>query len=1006
MVKKKIDNRIRVMIENGVKLGHRTMFVVVGDKGRDQVPILYDMLTKASVKARPTVLWCYKNKDEAISNHGKKRAKKIQAGKIDINESDLFDTFRVSTTIHGRYYKDTHTILGKTYGVCVLQDFEALTPNLLARTVETVEGGGLIILLLKTINSLKQLYTMSMDVHKRYRTEAHQDVTCRFNERLILSFADCSRCLLVNDDLTVLPLSSKTAEVRPVEANAIRKSANDEMLEELKESLSDTPPAGPLVNICKTHDQAKAVAQFIDALAEKQLKPPTSLTAGRGRGKSAAMGLAISAAVAFNYVNIYITSPSPENLVTLFEFVMKGFDALEYQEHTDYTIIRSTNPDFNKAIIRINVTRNNRQTIQYISPSDAHLLNAADLLVIDEAAAIPLPLVKAMLGPYLVFMASTINGYEGTGRSLSLKLLSQIQKDNSAPPPIKLDESIRYNPADPVESWLTSLLCLDASVVANLNSGCPTPDACELYYIDRDALFSYHRAAEAFLQRVVSICVSSHYKNSPNDLQMMSDAPAHHLFCLLGPITKKDQLPEILCVIQVCLEGQISAQSVQNSLARGAKSAGDLIPWNIAEQYGDREFPKLSGARIVRIATHPNYQRMGYGKRALKLLRSYYEGNFAPLNDNPEDQEEDNGIQSIDDDEVNLLKEVIEPRKKVPTLLKRLAERRPEHLDYLGTSFGLTNDLLRFWKSQKYIPVYLSQKENDLTGEHSCIMISPISHSIEKVETNDWLNQYYVDFRRRVLKLLGKSFRKFSTGMALSLLDNRAAKITGQELTQATIDEIFLPHDVQRLEMYTRNQVEYKLIMDLTLDLAQLYFQSKMASANIDSLQKAILLGIGLQHKTMDALAEEFNMPSGQVLAKFYDCMKKLTKYVHSILESTIESTMANESELNTGAGLVALDKSINEDLAEDVKKLQKKQKKELARLKKENLDQFMIKGTDDEWNNVLAKNKSTIISIKSGEKRPGDAKELSFEDNENSFKKKKSKQHMDKKQKFRKNKV
>lgn len=164
MVKKKIDNRIRVMIENGVKLGHRTMFIIVGDKARDQVrwievfvcfvkviffcwntcysepqvPILYDMLTKSTVKARPTVLWCYKNKDEAISkyvalltmfrtkncffsSHGKKRAKKIQAGKIDVNEADLFDTFRVSTTIHGRYYSETHTILGRTYGVCVLQ---------------------------------------------------------------------------------------------------------------------------------------------------------------------------------------------------------------------------------------------------------------------------------------------------------------------------------------------------------------------------------------------------------------------------------------------------------------------------------------------------------------------------------------------------------------------------------------------------------------------------------------------------------------------------------------------------------------------------------------------------------------------------------------------------------------------------------------------------------------------------------------------------------------------
>jgi tRNA(Met) C34 N-acetyltransferase TmcA len=46
--------------------------------------------------------------------------------------------------------------------MCVLQDFEAITPNLLARTVETVEGGGIIVLLLKTMSSLKQLYSMAM----------------------------------------------------------------------------------------------------------------------------------------------------------------------------------------------------------------------------------------------------------------------------------------------------------------------------------------------------------------------------------------------------------------------------------------------------------------------------------------------------------------------------------------------------------------------------------------------------------------------------------------------------------------------------------------------------------------------------------------------------------------------------------------------------------------------------------------------------------------------------
>lgn len=745
----------------------------------------------------------------------------------------------------------------------MLQDFEAITPNLLARTIETVEGGGLIILLLKTITSLKQLYTLNMDIHKRYRTDSHQDIKCRFNERLILSLADCNRCLMVNDNLTVLPLSMKTANIEAIDVSQIMKPANVEELEDLKESLRDTPPAGPLIGLAKTLDQAKAVAQFIDSLAEKQLKPPTSLTAARGRGKSAAMGLAVAGAVSFGYSQVYVTSPSPENLITFFEFVLKGFDALAYQEHLDYTIIRSTNPDFNKAIVRINLTRNNRQTIQYISPTDSNLLNAADLLIIDEAAAIPLPLVKKMLGPYLVFMASTINGYEGTGRSLSLKLLSQIQKENNAPPPIKLEESIRYNPDDSVEKWLTSLLCLDVQAIPHLSSGCPTPDMCELYYIDRDALFSYHRAAEQFLQRLVSIFVSSHYKNTPNDLQMLSDAPAHHLFCLLGPIQKKDQLPEILVIIQVCLEGKISQKRLNDTT--GSKAAGDLIPWNVSEQFNDREFTKLSGARVVRIATHPNYQRMGYGKKALQLLKSYYEGKFTSLNETVDAvDEESDGYEEINDDEADLLTEVVKPRRKIPTLLKRLPERKPESLDYIGTSYGLTQELLKFWKSQKFIPVYLSQKENDLTGENSCIMIATLSG--DRVETKDWLQEYFRDFRRRILKLLPKSFNKYSTALALSLLDNKNVTIKSQEMSQEELNLHFIPHDVQRLESYIRNQIEFRLILDLTNDLSSIYFQMKLPNSPLDALQKAILLGIGSMNKNIDQLSAEFNMPSRFVL--------------------------------------------------------------------------------------------------------------------------------------------
>ena len=37
MVRKELDKRIRTLIESGIKQGHRSMFVVVGDKAQDQV---------------------------------------------------------------------------------------------------------------------------------------------------------------------------------------------------------------------------------------------------------------------------------------------------------------------------------------------------------------------------------------------------------------------------------------------------------------------------------------------------------------------------------------------------------------------------------------------------------------------------------------------------------------------------------------------------------------------------------------------------------------------------------------------------------------------------------------------------------------------------------------------------------------------------------------------------------------------------------------------------------
>lgn len=368
---------------------------------------------------------------------------------------------------------------------------------------------------------------------------------------------------------------------------------------------------------------------------------------------------------------------------------------------------------------------------------------------------------------------------------------------------------------------------------------------------------------------------------------------------------------------------------------------------------------------------------MGYGKRALKLLKKYYEGKFVSLSDGTGEDDHEvakgTGMETVHDEQLGLLSETIRPRKQVPTLLKRLHERRPENIDYIGTSYGLTQDLLKFWKRHGFVPVYLSQKSNDLTGEHSCIMISALKPLHLK-----WLCEFYSDFRRRILRLVGKSFTSFTTSMVLSLLDNNTVKAgtTGGEIsvTRADIENTLLPHELRRINSYTRNQVEFRLILDLTYDVAFMFFQDKFPQLNLDAIQKAILIGLGLQHKTVDTICEEFNMPSNQILAKFYDAMKKISKSLTRIMEAEIEGELFPEATAATPllkrvAPMVSMDKELD-DAAQEISA---KQKKELEKLKRDNLSQFAIKGDDDEWSRAITSSKSSVISVKSGVKRTGE---------------------------------
>lgn len=986
-MKKKVDRRIITLIENGVKTRHRSMFVIIGDKSRDQIVNLHQLLSRAMVKSRPNVLWCYKDKLE-LSSHKKKRAKQIkkemQRGTLDPEKVDPFLLFVETGGLTYCLYKDSERILGNTFGMCILQDFEALTPNLLARTIETVEGGGLILLLLRSLSSLTSLYTMVMDVHERFRTESHSEAAGRFNERFLLSMASCKACVVMDDELNILPISSHVMAIAPVAVREDSEGLSDAErdLKNLKEDLKDAFPVGPLIKECCTLDQAKAVITFLDAILEKTLRSTVALLAARGRGKSAALGLAISGAIAAGFSNIYVTAPSPENLKTLFDFVCKGFKVLDYKEHLDYDLVRSSNPEFKKAMVRVNVYKQHRQTIQYILPHEHEKLSQVELLVVDEAAAIPLPVVKSLLGPYLVFLSSTVNGYEGTGRSLSLKLLQQLEEQSQIPTKneeislsgrlfkkIELSESIRYASGDPIESWLNALLCLDvANHIPNINR-LPLPRECDLYYVNRDTLFSYHKDSELFLQRMMALYVASHYKNSPNDLQLMADAPAHHLFVLLGPVDESsNHLPDILCVIQVCLEGQISRKSVLKSLSDGHKPFGDQIPWKFCEQFNDEIFPSLSGARIVRIATHPSAMKLGYGTAAVELLTRYYEGQITPISEVDVENALENQPVPITEaaEKVSLLEENIKPRTDLPHLLVHLRDRRPEKLHYIGVSFGLTLGLLNFWKRQKFAPFYIGQNANAVTGEHTCMVLKPLNNDdIQANGSDHWgfFGPFYQDFRQRFIRLLGSTFRSMEFKLAMSILALEAKRENGH---LSSLNEILSPFDMKRLESYTNNLADYLSILDLVPILAQLYF-GKNLPLNLSRVQESILFCIGLQRQDVSYIEGAMKLDRQQILSLFMKVIKKFHKYLYSIASKEIDPALPRLRKIVMEPHSISLD----EDLKEAARQVEDEMKAKMDDLMAPELQQHAISGVDEEIENALQNGggeipPSGLVSVKS----------------------------------------
>ncbi len=103
---------------------------------------------------------------------------------------------------------------------------------------------------------------------------------------------------------------------------------------------------------------------------------------------------------------------------------------------------------------------------------------------------------------------------------------------------------------------------------------------------------------EALLEEIFSVLVVAHYRNSPNDLQMLMEAPGHVVYA---------------AVLEGSVAGALEAVVEPRVGGRGSGVVPDIF-----ERMGWGGVGR--GYRVVRIAVAPCVQRRGVGSRLLRAL--------------------------------------------------------------------------------------------------------------------------------------------------------------------------------------------------------------------------------------------------------------------------------------------------------------------------------------------------------------------------------------------------
>ncbi|MBE8576278.1 GNAT family N-acetyltransferase [Vibrio sp. OPT18] len=438
-------------------------------------------------------------------------------------------------------------------------------------------------------------------------------------------------------------------------------------------------------------EQQNTAVELVKKVVSGHRKRPLILTADRGRGKSSTLGIAAAQLLAERHgFNIIVTAPSVKAVEPVFSHASQGLESCE--------VINATH------------IRHQGGSLRFVAPDE--LLKSkpdCDLLLVDEAAAIPIPMLKSMVDMYhrMVF-STTVHGYEGSGRGFGIKFESWLSEHRPGWKGFKLEQPIRWNNNDPLEAWLFDCFLLgnDASLT---ESAVDELDGFSTEAINQLDLVELSKAEclanPEQLQQCFSLLVDAHYQTSPNDLMQFLYNPAIRLYAAW-------QQDECLGCMLVTEEGGLVCELIAQIQLGKRRPQGHLAPVLLANQLGCTQAATSRCLRIMRIAVSTRHQGLGIGRWMLAQL-----------------------------------------------------SQQTSQTDYLATSFGATSELISFWRGSEFEAVHIGHQRDQASGCHSVLMVKALNSN-----SQGWINQVQNHFERSYCFLVSGSLVSLETDMVRALL--------------------------------------------------------------------------------------------------------------------------------------------------------------------------------------------------------------------------------------------